>query len=457
VTYRRWLLPIIAWALFAAYCVSGFPPCWDLGAHAAQLQTLAALIRGNPQVAEHFAPAFPIGYGLNAWLMLPVALVTNGAFAARFASWLTLMLMPLSHALLARSWGRSWHSVVLGLPFAFTITYWLGFLPTFFALPWVLFGWAFFLRGKPVALAVVSVGVFLCHLVAWGAFAVGLVALLALDRKKLVSTLGALVPALALGLTRVITLVDRAREPGERLPSLYDFESHVAWLFRTYGPAEKVALIAALLVAGICVLAWWRHRAVEPAAPAVLFATMVALYWATPKNISGACLVHVRLPVLAGLVSLLMVDLRRLPRALVGGLLAVTVIALSTVVVSHLRFAREVEGLDELISQPTPRGLHGGLSLISSRALGSRINLFDHLPEWWTATQGGVGHDFFADADHQPVQFLPGHSIPGKLSLDSPERLEGFESLLVLGEGDLGPRFREVARAGRWRRFDRVF
>jgi hypothetical protein len=69
-----------------------------------------------------------------------------------------------------------------------------------------------------------------------------------------------------------------------------------------------------------------------------------------------------------------------------------------------------------------------------------------------------VGHHFFADADHLPVRFRPGHSLPQTLDASSAEQLAPFNTLLVYGEGPLPGTladFEESGRAGSWRRLER--
>jgi hypothetical protein len=52
------------WAAFTAWCLWGVPPPVDLAGHGAQLQTLAALVRGDAEVGAWFRPVFSVGSGL---------------------------------------------------------------------------------------------------------------------------------------------------------------------------------------------------------------------------------------------------------------------------------------------------------------------------------------------------------------------------------------------------------
>ncbi|MHB8877927.1 MAG: hypothetical protein ACYC8T_29890, partial [Myxococcaceae bacterium] len=141
---RRLFLPalFLGWGAFTAWCVWGFPPCVDLPAHGAQMQTLAELLRGDPAVGALYEVKFPLGYGLPFWLFLPVAFISNGALAARLAMWAAMMLYPLSHLALARAFKRPDWTLLLGLPLAFNISYWYGLLPGLFAQPLVFFALA---------------------------------------------------------------------------------------------------------------------------------------------------------------------------------------------------------------------------------------------------------------------------------------------------------------------------
>lgn len=463
-----------AWAALAAWCVGGIPPAVDLPAHAAQMQTLAEWVRGTPDVSRVYTVGFPVGYGLPVWLFLPVTLLTNGAVAARVAVWTALVLFPLGHLALARALGRTGWTVVLALPLAFHVSYWYGFLPSFFAVPFVLLGLALYVRALDaptragqgralVGLALFALGAMLSHLVAFGVLGVGVVALALASSPRGVAlgraALG-LAPAALLCAARVLTLVGRAATPGSHLSSSYDALSHVNFLFRAYRPEGMLAVAGPLLVTAVFVVAGWVHRRQEPRRPWALFLALAALYVATPKALSGAWLIHIRVAVLVGAAALLLVDAARLPRPLRMLLVGLALFSLGETVRFHMHFAREVEGLEAITATPPPVGAHGYLSLPGLR-LGEkgRLTYLEHLGQWWTGRQGGVGHHFFADADHQPVRFREGQELPARLDATSPpEAFAPFRALLVYGEGGLPTAlsdFRETARAGRWRRLER--
>ncbi|WP_146210047.1 hypothetical protein [Vitiosangium sp. GDMCC 1.1324] len=461
---------LVAWGSFAAWCVSGIPPSVDLPAHAAQMQTLAGLVRGEPAVSAYYEAHLPLGYGLPIWFFLPVTLLTNGAFAARLAAWTGLMLFPLSHLALARVLRRPAWTVVLGLPLAFNISYWYGFLPSFFSLPLALFSLALYLHalrtsgravGAMVGLALLSTATMLSHLVAFGALCVG-VAALALTSAPRRRAVGLAAAGLALPLSlcaaRIVSLASRAFTPGNAAPTDYGWGSHFNWLLRNYRPEGLLAVVGPLLVTLVFVVAYVRNRREEPRAPWVLFVALGVLFLATPKALSGAWLIHVRLPVLAGVIALVLVDPARIARPLRALLLLVVVASLAETARFHWRFKQQVEGLGTLVASPPPPGVHGYVSLIGNRAPGSRLVYLEHLGQWWTATQGGVGHHFFADGDHLPVRFRPGHALPQTLDGGSAEQLAPFSSLLVYGEGPLPGTFSafvETGRAGSWRRLER--
>jgi hypothetical protein len=469
-----WKLAVLlgGWAAFTAWCVSGFPPGMDLPAHAAQSQTIAELLRGNAEVARYYEAQFPLGYGLPIWLFLPVALVTNGAVAARAAVWTALMLFPVAHLVLARALRRPEWTVVLGLPLAFNLSYWLGFLSSFFALPFVLLSLALYVRalGSPgrawawaVGLALASTATMLSHLVPFGALCVGVgaLALASPPRRRAVGLAAAgLAPALVLCAARVVDLATRTVTQGARLPTVYDAGSHFHWLTKHYRPEGRLAAVGAMVLTGVFVVAYVRYWRGEPRGPWVLFLALAAFFLAMPKTLSGVWLIHPRLAVLAGFASLVLVDPSRLARPIRGVLLLLSLASLGETAGFHWRFKRELAGLEELVARPPPPGVHGFLLLDGNRVLGSRIGYLEHMGVWWTATRGGVGHHFFADADHLPVRFRPGQMLPMSLTDASAETLATFSALLVYGEGPLPDTlagFEETARAGRWRRLERRY
>lgn len=468
----------LAWAAFAAWCVSGIPPSVDLPAHGAQMQTLAGLLRGDPALAGHYTWQFPLGYGLHAFLFLPVTWLTSGATAAKAAAWCALVGLPLAHLALLRAAGRSGWAALFALPLAFNLSYWYGFLPTLFALPFVLLGWAAFLRalqagargawrragGWTAGLVAAATVCVLSHLVAFAALLTGVAALALASRPRGralgLAGVGLLPPLLLVG-ARVVVLASRVGDPGAVRPTLYGWAEHLHTFTKAYRPGAEglLAVAAPLLVTVAFSAAWAGRRRVEPRAPVALALALAGLYVVTPKSVAGAWMVHARLPVLVALASLLLVEpasLSRWGRALA---LTLSLASLAETARFHWRFGREMEGLTQLLALPPPRGPHGYVSLAGRSVLGSRISYADHLGQWWTARHGGVGHHFFAREDQHPVRFVSGGELPDEVVPEDADRLAAFRALLVYGDGPLPPSlasFTVTAQAGRWRRLERV-
>jgi hypothetical protein len=252
-------------------------------------------------------------------------------------------------------------------------------------------------------------------------------------------------------------MATRAVTPGAWPVTEYNAASHFNWFFKTYRPEGWLAAVGPLLVTAAFVACWLPRRREEPSGPAMAFFALAALYLVTPKTLSGIFLVSVRLPVLAGMFSLLMVDWRVLPRPVRAGLVLLSLFSLAETAVFHGRFANAVAGLDEVM-EGRPPGHNGYLSLVGSSVLGSRHIYLEHMGQWLTATRGGVGHDFFTDADHHPVHVLPGQGPVSNLRSATPEQRRWFDTVLVFGEGPLPEpldTWREAAHAGRWRRLER--
>lgn len=453
-----------SWAIFAGYCVWGTPPCVDLPAHGTQLQNLSLLLAGDERLAALYEVKFSPGYGLPYWLFLPLAWLTSGATAVRVALWATLMAFPLSHLLLARAFKRPDWVVLLGLPLAFNISYWYGLLSGLFAQPLAFFCVAAFVRALEtkqkrwlLAVNLLALATLLSHQLAFAALGVALAAL-AIGRRDFGRSLRALALGLALpvalSLPTALTLSRRALDRGDWPETRYDLASHFNWFFKHYGPEGSLAAVGPLLVAAICLVAWFKRRQLEPAGPVVMTLSLALLYLVTPKTLSGIFLASVRLPVFAGMLALLVVDPRALWAPVRAVLLCLSFASLLETAVFHHRFARELDGLAELSALP-PRGTHGYLSLAGARVLGSKHIYLEHAGQWRSARWGGVTNDFFADAEHHPVQFKEGAAkIPAQPLALSREELQVFDELLTYGEQPLPPQldgFTEAARAGRWR------
>ena len=465
----RLFLPavLVGWAIFTAWCVWGFPPPVDLPAHAAQLETLANLLRGDPAVSQVYEIRVPIGYGLVFWLFLPLTFLTNGAVAARAAMWLTLQLFPLSQLALLRAFRRPDWLVLLGLPLAFNFSYWYGLLSGLFAQPLMFFTIALFQRTLESRRArwliwvnLLAAATMQSHLLAFAVLAVVLV-VLALCRPPRLESLqmAALAMALPIGLAipKAWSMALRAFTPGDWPATRYALGSHFIWFARNYRPEGFLAAWGPALVSAVFIVLYWKRRRQEAIAPAAMFVALLALYFVTPKTLSGIFLISVRLPVLAGMASLLLVEGEALGKPVRIGLVALSLASLAQTAVFHHRFASVTRGLDQMMAGPFPN-THGYWSLAGKEALGSRMIYLEHLGQWLTAERGGVGHNFFADAEHHPVRFRPGRDLPSSLALASPQELARFDQILVYGNDPL-PRkllgWHEIARAGSWRKLSR--
>jgi len=481
---ERWWLGIglVAWAGLCAFLVAGFPPPVDLPAHGAQMQTMVEILRGAADVKAVYQLRFPLGYGLPYWLFLPLAWMSTGGIAMRAALWASLVAFPLSVAALLRAAGRPAAGAVLSLPLAFNLSYWYGLVSGLFAQPLALSGLAAYLqalregedgeegsagrwrRWRWVALAnVAGAACLLSHLVAFAvlAFLIGVAALASPPRARSIR-LGMLslgLPVL-LSVPKVFSMATRAVTPGDWPATEHGTEAHLSWFFKSYGPEGWLSVVGPLAIAAVLVGLWWRRREERAVVPVALFFAMSALYMVTPKTLSGIYLIAMRLPVFAGALALLLVPWTAVPRAVKVGLVGLVAISLVETGVFHVRFKREVEGLETLIAGSRP-WRHGYLPLNGTAVLGSRHIYAEHLGQWWTAERGGVGHHFFADAEHHPVAFQPGAAVPPASleHLQEPDEVRWFDELLVFGDGPLPPwlsGFDEVARSGaHWRKLRR--
>jgi hypothetical protein len=451
----------LVWSAFCAWCVSGTPPCIDLAAHGAQMQVLGDVLRQGPANAVFEAHLSP-GYGLTTWLFVPVALLADGAVAVKSAAWLALTTFPMTVGLLAHRLGRPPELAVLAAPLGFSASYWYGFVPTFVAGPLVLLAWAVWLghlerptRQRGAALAALSLVVLLCHFVAWGALVVGAGALAAGRRPRPWSALVLLSAPVLVAAPRIIELVTSAASGAAALPTRYNLDAHLIGVVKQYPLGARISFwLNAGLLACVGVVAGWRWRRSRNADPALALAlSQLGLFVATPDDLAGSWRVGVRLVVFAAAATLCTYPFRRVPRAL----FAAPAVALACIGHLHVWFASEVDGLEVVIAQPPPAGVHGGLLLTPASPPHTRLALLEHLPQWWTARWGGLGTHFFADAAHQPVQWRRHAAAPEalKASTLAPAPLD---AALVYGEGELPPELSGltvVQTAGRWRRLER--
>jgi hypothetical protein len=451
----------LAWSAFCAFCLSGAPPCIDLPAHAAQLQVLGEVLRGGPASTVFEAHLSP-GYGLTTWLFVPVAMVFDGAVAAKSAAWLALTLFPVSVGLLAHRLGRPLELAVLAAPLGFSVSYWYGFLPTFFAGPLVVLTWAVWLawlerpsRSGSAALLGLSLTVLLCHFIAWGALVVGVVALALGSRARPWRGLGLVMAPALMALPRIVELLTSAAGGTAALPTRYNLDAHLLGVVKQYPLGARISFwvnaAGLALIGAAAALRWWRTRTRDPAL--MLAASQTLLFVVMPDDLAGSWRVGVRLVVFAAVATLCTFPFRRVPAAL----FSVPLLALGCVGHLHAWFAGQVEGLDAVIASPPPAGVHGGLLLTGAAPPHARLPLLEHQPQWWTARWGGVGTHFFADATHQPVQWRRGLAVSPALKASTLEPAP-LDAALVYGEGELPAEVSTltvVQTAGRWRRLER--
>ncbi len=460
----RWMA-LAAWAAFCAFLVQGFPPPVDLPAHGAQLQTLVSLLRNDAEVAQHYALQFPLGYGLDYWLFLPLAWLTSGAFAIRAALLFTLLLYPVALWSLLRVFRRAEWLVLLGLPLTFNISYWYGLTSGLFAQPLAIFALAAFVRmleapsrRRVVLVNALALATMMAHLVAFAALGVALLAyaLSAPKRRTRLLLLAASVTApVVFAVPKILTMASRAVTPGGYVPTEYNAAAHLNWFFKNYAPEGLLAAALPAFVTAVFAVLYLARRKREPAGPAAIFFALCLLYVLTPKNLSGIYLIHARLPVLAAVAALPLLDARALPRLLRMGLVALSLCSLAETAAFHVRFKREVAGLEAFTEGARPP-LHAYWSSRGRTVLNSKQIYLEHLGQWRTAALGGVGHNFFADAEHHPVCFSPGPGLPADVALAGP-RWEPFQEVLIFGDGQppAGSGFREVTASGSWRLFRR--
>lgn len=464
------------WALFSLWCVWGIAPPIDLPGHAAELETLVSLLRGDPEVAKVYEWHPVFGYGLEVWLFLPLAWLTNGAAAAKTAMWLTVTVFPFAHLSLGRAFGRSDETVVLSLPLVFSMSYWWGFLSGLMAQALFLFTLAAFVRAVRTVRAagsargastrrwalvmVLGLATMQSHLITFAALCV-VITLVAVSEAPPLQAARAVAlavgPALAIAAPRVLVLASRAVDAGDAPVTTYNAEAHLNWFFKHYRPEGNLQAFLPAVVSGLFALLYLVRRKSEPRTPAVAAAAMSLVYLATPKTLSGILLVCQRLPSLAGLLTLHMADVRALPRWARGVLAVGCLASLGQTAWFHHRFADALDGFGQVTERP-PHGRHGYLSLVGRGILGSQAIYLEHVGQWWTARSGGVGHNFFAEYDHHVVRFRPGVSLPNNLLEASTEERATFEEVIVFGEGTLPAPFDGYvvdARAGRWRRLVR--
>lgn len=456
---RRGLLGVVvlfvAWAGFAAWCVSGRPPSVDLPIHAAQLEILARLVRGDSAAAAIYRFEFVPGYGVFFWLFLPIALLSNGAVAARLALWLGLVLFPLALDALLRAFDRPRWYVLAGLPLAFNISYYYGFVAFFLGVPLVMVALCATRRAleeprwRPIlVLNALGVAVLLEHILAFVLLATAALGL-ALSRRPWSVRLRTLV--LSLAAPGLLALLSAVLQRSHHSLSLEHggVPLHMRWFVVNYVPEGRLAALGSLVLVAAFLARWWPRRRAEPSEPPVMLVALGLLYLLAPRSVGEVFGVFIRVPVLAGAVALLLVSGEAWSRAAKVAFVALAAASLLEVALFHERFARAVDGLDEIVAAGPLRSI-GFVSLVGDRLLGSRHIYLSHMGLWLVAEHGAIGN--VLAGDQLPVQFR--RDIPAPWG----PREEGVDTVVLFGPGAVPPAFdgwRVVATSGAWRRLQR--
>ncbi|MGO9828695.1 MAG: hypothetical protein ACLPJH_01045 [Myxococcaceae bacterium] len=451
------------WTLLAAYLSLGMPPVVDLPVQGAQLETLAGLVRGNPLLNQVYEFQWTPGYGLVHWLFLPVALLANGAVAARLAWFTCLELYAVGGLLLIRRLRRPDLTLLLTLPFAFGLSYYYGFLSELFARDLGLLTLAAFCaccahdtRALRVLFCLGMFATWLSHLFIFCVLLAVLFAVVAAQRFEPRAVRLALLGASGPLLLTVPALLAVADRSGAFHP-VYDAYAHTpGWFFRLFRSEGLLSVALPLLLAAVMGALAWRQRRHESPALAALLA-LALMFVLCPRSFylqAGFNMANVRLAALVGLAAVLAANVTSLPRLVRGGLYALTLASLAETALFHHRMREAVAGLSA-VEGLGPAGRHATLFLTSEALPGTRLPYVEHLGEWVTASRGGVGHHLLADSPHFPVHFRPGMQLPTTLQAFSPAQLAQLDEVFVFGEGELPAQlaaFCERARAKRWRR-----
>jgi hypothetical protein len=440
---------LVAWALLCLFCVQGTPPGVDLPAHAAQIQTLAGLLRGDRELTAVFVARPVPGYGLVTWLMAPVAMLLDGAVAARLALFLSIAGLLPALALLLNRARRPEHLCFFAAPFAFSFAYWYGFLPELFARTLAVLAaaaWIDFRRrggpGREAWAAALVTLVSLAHVLTFGLLLLSLVALaLAEPGRGRIRSLRALVPGGVIAIWSIVLLRAAVGPSSGGQGWRWDGPGHVLFLLRNYEQEGKIGLLASLVLFVLLLLPSASVPAHRGARAVVGALCLTYLIW--PRDLGIAYVVCFRLPAFAGLVAVCAAEPVLRSRWRLGLATACVALALFQVVDFHRVFRSDVAGLVSVTGDERSRTF---LSLSGPRLPGTRLPYLEHFGEWVTARRGGFGMGFFADAPSQPVQRRPGAPPP-------PEPA----ALYVHGAGPLPAgweRWCLAATAFQWRRFD---
>jgi hypothetical protein len=438
-TPNRSLLPFLAgasWLALALFLLFGCPPSVDLPAHAAQLQLMSDWLAGDPPTREQFSLHFVLGYGLWYWCVLPVAMVLNGAWAAKGALFFFLLACPASLHFYLRQFKQPAWLTLLALPLCFSVSYWYGFISTLVTLPAIFLGLGLWRRwreeGRRGDLWGIGATLLFCvlnHPLSYAAMAAAILgAEMTRDRspRHVLRLLGLLALPSVVLVPYLLGWLDRSRA-GEAPGFAYRLDTHhLQWFWKNTRKEGLVSLLFPLGFCGAVLVQRIKGRTTARAAFGAA-AGVGALFLLVPYHGGGALMLDVRLPVVvAGLaLAALRVDgwSKRWTRALV----ALSLVCLGEALFVHHRF-RVFSGpaQDVFLNQRTVHSTSNDASIPPF----TRHPYLEHFFEWETARYGGYGDHLFADAQHVPIRARvdaprPAPSIVYGFAASPPAELRG--------------------------------
>lgn len=497
-------------ALFAVFplWVVERPPFQDLPQHLAAIRVLAdyedpALAFERFFVLDLWRTQYIAYYLVTAALALPFGVTTANTLVLS----VTLAATPYAMRSLLRSLGHDERLSVFTFPLLFNVHLMLGFLNFVAAIPLMLFGLGLsaklrsrWRRREAIALAALALLLFLTHVVPFGLFALGTMALsLSTDWR---ATLVRLLPLLPAGLFSLLwgyasaagrSTVEAAFGGGVSspraafLPLGELLRQGPSWLTDILvGSIDEIVLVSCLVIAVALVVLRLRTRARSdldppeqdpgstrhwrPRARLVwLFPLCVVLYFVLPAGYDWIWPINARFPILAAFFAVLL-----LPRAhgIVGRFALVGVGLLSALFFAATARAfidvanREIGPLDEAIAT-IPKGQKVAGLIFERGSSAVRFSPYLHSVAWVQVERGGVVMFSFADFPQSPLHFRDADRPPpvrrrwewGPEYVQPDRELIWYDYVLVRGgPGKIGRsrRFRPIFRGGRWRVYQRV-
>lgn len=432
ISSSTWLCLLAAIAATVPAWIVRFPPIEDLPYHLAAMRVIRSF--GDPAfgLADHYVLTLGrtqyLGYyALGGLLSYGLGIVAaNIALMCAYFAGTVLGLASLLRAL-----GKDERLSLLAVPLTVNVMLLLGLFPFLLGIPLMLFGLALAIRffddptwPKGVGLGLLGLALFYLHVVPFGLFALGFLALFPWRRVREWPSLAApAVPSFAaagwwLFFTEAGKLTRQVGAERSAAPLTTSLSSVYHWMTDVFPDDSDERTFVALLAVALLTVAMAqgaKERVRDGAWRLVLLPLACGWFWfTTPEGKDYIWPLAPRFPIL---FALTLIPLLRMPAGAKGwiatvGALAVGAFSVVNTASHFIRFQQQEVGDFEEALQVIPAKQKVATLIYDRGSSSVNFSPFLHFGSYYQVRKGGLVQFSFAGYPHWPFDYAPGKAPP---------------------------------------------